>query len=214
MLVIDVKDQSRQPAKEDIIAFVRGDFWIRARIINKVTGYRYYYNVEMEDGSQDGVELKPPTRDYEESWTLLDKDMWHPLPREQLLDNTPDLPSREATPVTTGTQDRVTDQLYQLRDTQHHLQLDPYQQLQVGRVHLLPNHIPLPPPQPPITLQWPAGTDPKYAKRVEELVNSNTLPPSQHMSRIQMAMHKAAAEAQKKENSLAMKVKKALPRKK
>jgi hypothetical protein len=34
------------------------------------------------------------------------------------------------------------------------------------------------------------------------------------MSRIQMAMHKAAAEAQKKENSLAMKVKKALTRKK
>ena len=214
VLVIDVKDQSRQPAKEDIIAFVRGDFWIRARIINKVTGYRYYYNVEMEDGSQDGVELKPPTSDYEESWTLLDKDMWHPLPREQLLDNTADMPSREATPVTTGTQDRVTDQLYQLRDTQHHLQLDPYQQLQVGRVHLLPNNIPLPPPHAPVTLQWPAGTDPKYAKRVEELVNSNTLPPSQHMSRIQMAMHQAAAETQKKENSLAMKVKKALTRKK
>ena len=40
VLVIDVKDQSRQPVKADVIAFVKGDFWIRAKIINKVAGYK------------------------------------------------------------------------------------------------------------------------------------------------------------------------------
>ena len=173
--------------------------------------------MELEDGTQDGVELIPPTRDYEESWTLLDKDMWPPLPPEQLLNDTPNIRSRQATPVTMGNQDRVLDHLFQPQDQEPHPQwhanllLDPQQPLQVGRVHVLPNH--QIPPQPPLPLQWPRGTDPKYAKRVEELVNSNTLPTSQHMSTIQMAMHKAATEAHRKEHSLATKVKKVFTRK-
>ena len=63
VLIIDQVDQSRKPNKGDIVAFVQGNYWVRAKIKNKVTGYPIYYNMELEDGTLEGV--------YQESWTLL-----------------------------------------------------------------------------------------------------------------------------------------------
>ena len=70
----DIKpNQSRRPVKGDIISFVRGLYWVRARIRNKVAGYPHYYNVEYEDGALDGVFLVPSSKNKEQSWTLLTK---------------------------------------------------------------------------------------------------------------------------------------------
>ena len=48
-----------------------------------------------------------------------------------------------------------------------------------------------------------------YARRVEEIANSNFLPPFQDHLRIQLAMHQASSEARRKEKSISTKVKKA-----
>jgi hypothetical protein len=211
VLIIDQVDQSRKPTKGDVVAFVKGNFWVRAKIIKKVTGYPHYFNVEMEDGTFDGVYLKPQSGEHQESWTLLlDPQLWNPLPTEQLRSTTPVLTSRHASPVTTFTQERLSDQ-WQHEDHPYQelqLMLDPAQQLQEGRVHMLPHHLPIPQPTT-VQLQWPQGTDPTYARRVEEIANSNFLPPSQDHLRIQLAMHQASSEARRKEKSISTKVKKA-----
>ena len=211
VLIIDQVDQSRKPNKGDIVAFVQGNYWVRAKIKNKVTGYPNYYNVELEDGTLDGVYLKPQSGEYQESWTLLpDPHLWNPLPTEQLRSTTPVLTSRQATPVSTHTQERLPDQ-WQHEDHPYQdqqLMLDPTQQLQEGRVHMLPHLLHIPQPAT-VQLQWPPGTDPTYARRVEEIANSNFLPPSQDHLRIQLAMHQASSEARRKEKSISTKVKKA-----
>ena len=75
-----LKDQSKKPSKGDTIAFVRGNFWIRAKIRNKVSGYHHYYNVVYEDGMLDGLYLKPPADGKTESWTFIDPNLWSPSP--------------------------------------------------------------------------------------------------------------------------------------
>ena len=70
------QDQSRKPVKNDIIAFVRNDSWVQAKIRNKVAGYANYYNIIFEDDTEDGIELKLPTENMKESWTLVDKSLW------------------------------------------------------------------------------------------------------------------------------------------
>jgi hypothetical protein len=82
------------------------------------------------------------------------------------------------------------------------------QLMQAGRVNMLPQHLHIPQPTT-VHVQWPTGTDPNYARREEEIANSNYLPPSQEHLRIQLAMHQAATEARRKEKSISTKVKKA-----
>ena len=79
-------DQSRQPVRGDVVAFVEGNYWVKARIRSKVTGYPHYYNIILEDGRQDGAYFMPPTADKVESWTLLNEEDWNDQDRENLLD--------------------------------------------------------------------------------------------------------------------------------
>ena len=72
-------DQSRRPVRGDIIAFVKGSFWTKARITSKVTGYPYYFNIEYEDGTLDGLYLRPPSEETKESWTFIRPNHWTPL---------------------------------------------------------------------------------------------------------------------------------------
>ena len=211
MLIIDQLDQSRKPVRGDLIAFVKDGYWVRAKIISRAASYQHYYNVELENGSKDGVYLKPPVEEYKESWTLLtDPDLWNPRPPEQLRDTPPARNSRQVTPVTTPTQERIhEDQLHEghLRQDRQ-LLLDPNHQLQAGRVHRIPQLLHVPRPNR-VNLHWPPGTDPEYARRVEEIANSNYLPPSQEHLRIQLAVNQATTEAKSKEKSISVKVKKA-----
>ena len=104
-----------------------------------------YYNVQLEDGSQIGVLLSPPDGDHQESWTLLhDKNLWNPPPPEQLRETLQQTISRCATPTTTPTQERVYEQDHAAISRQDLLFLDPYQQLEAGRVHLIPQDFEMP----------------------------------------------------------------------
>ena len=58
-----IQNQSKKTTKGDTIAFVKGDYWIKAKIKNRVTGYPNYYNVVYEDGQEDGLYLIPPSND-------------------------------------------------------------------------------------------------------------------------------------------------------
>ena len=75
-----IENQSKKPAKGDIIAFVKGSFWIRAKVNNKVAGYPHYYNIQYEDGELDGLYLNPPSKDGKESWTFIKPELWAPSP--------------------------------------------------------------------------------------------------------------------------------------
>ena len=70
--------QSRKPAKVDIVAFTKGELWVRAKIRSKVGKYGDYYNVDMEDGTEGGVYLRPPVNSEKQSWSLLPPTQWEP----------------------------------------------------------------------------------------------------------------------------------------
>ena len=138
-------DQSRRPVRGDLIAFVKDNFWVRAKIKSRASDDPNYYNVQLEEGSQMGVFLIPPDGDHQESWTLLhDKNLWNPPPPEQLRETFQQAISRCATPTTTPTQERVYEHDHAAISRQDLLFLDPYQQLEAGRVHLIPQHLEIP----------------------------------------------------------------------
>ena len=225
-----VVDQSRQPVTGDIVAYVEGNFWVKARIRGKVPGYPHYYNVDLEDGRRDGLYFKPPTANIVESWTLLDPEEFDQPGREQLLDAMPDIPSKQVTPRTTPEQDRLTDDP---SEQDHHpyqeelsLALQPEQQLQEGRVHVLPIlqpwqivHNPLALYCPSehnhrLVIQWPEGTDPEYARKVEAAAASASYTQSQEHLRIPLAMARVQSEMYRKNNSVLAKLKRTFQRKK
>ena len=44
-----------------------------------MAGYPSYFNIAYEDGSLDGLYLRPPTGDNTESWTFIRPDQWNAL---------------------------------------------------------------------------------------------------------------------------------------
>ena len=96
-----VAKQSKKPVKGDTIAFVKGDYWIRAKIKNRVTGYPNYYNVYYEDGQEDGLYLNPPTNNKEESWTFIHNSQWRPtnIPEDNIEKERREHLARTNTPV-------------------------------------------------------------------------------------------------------------------
>ena len=216
-------DQSRQPARGDVVAYVEGNYWVKARIRSKVTGYPHYYNIVLEDGRQDGAYFMPPTADRVESWTLLNEEDWNDPDREHLLDEGFSIPSRQVTPETTPEQERAVDDL--LPRVSHNyeeelnLPLNPEQQLQHGRVHVLPLlHNPLPPYRPidhnhRIVIHWPEGTDPTYAERVEAVATAAAYPPQQEHLRVPLAMSQVRYEMHKENNSVLAKIKRTFKKK-
>ena len=70
-------DQSRQPKKGDIVKFVRNDQWVIAKIIHRPKT-TFNYNVELLDGEQICVSLKPQTTEQLYAWSLLPQDAWTP----------------------------------------------------------------------------------------------------------------------------------------
>ena len=70
-------DQHRRPARDDIMTYWDGEVWLKVRIIEKVAGYKHYYNVTHEDGRGDaGVTCKPPTAREVQYWSLLRQEDW------------------------------------------------------------------------------------------------------------------------------------------
>ena len=101
--------------------------------------------MKLEGGSQIGVFLNPPDGDYRESWTFLhDKKLWNPPPPERLRETHQHTSSRCATPITTPTQERIYEHAHVPISRHDLLFLDPNQQLEAGRVHLIPQHLEIP----------------------------------------------------------------------
>ena len=101
-------------------------------------GYPDYYNIDREDGTEDGIWLVQG-----ELWTLLDPQDWNPLGMEQLLLQAQERPSRQVTPQITPEQSQrshphIQADEYQIEEQRLDLTLQPHQQLQEGRVHVLP----------------------------------------------------------------------------
>ena len=205
-------DQTRLPVKGDIIAYWDNinSHWVTAKIANKVQGYKHYYNIELEDGRTDGLYCRPPKhRLYQVPWTLLDPDEWNPLNMEQLLHLPPDIPSRQITPETTPHPLRVAD----TPDYHHWQQSDGLdlalaadQEIQEGRVHVLPDYQ----VRPYNTLQEGPVEDEKYNNRVQQIARELQLPPEQEYLRVGQARFLAWSEQYKKRHSTLSKIKKSL----
>ena len=106
-------------------------------------GYKNYYNVDLEDGGEDGLYCKPPTNFDIQKWSLLEN--YNFIQREQLLYLPEVIPSRQVTPDTSPYQLRQEEQEPGLQESQEEyhqenlqLELHPDQLLQPGRVHVLP----------------------------------------------------------------------------
>ena len=136
-------NQSRQPVMGDIIVFFDEDKdgWIVARIRETVRGYK---NVDLENGGEDGLYCKPPTKLNIQKWSLLENYNFNQ--REQLLGHPESIPSRQVTPDTSPNQFRLEEQEpyfqeYQEEYQQETLQLEqnPDQLLKPGRVHVIPH---------------------------------------------------------------------------
>jgi hypothetical protein len=92
-------------------------------------------NVASSGGTLDNVQSSP--------WTLLDPQDWNPLGMEQLLLQAQERPSRQVTPQITPEQSQrshphIEADEYQFEEQRLDLTLQPHQQLQEGRVHVLP----------------------------------------------------------------------------
>ena len=204
-------NQPRQPVKGDIIAYWHHTSleWITAKVTNKVQGYKHYYNIEMEDGRTDGLYCRPPTKRSVEQWTLLDDHHWHPQVREQLLSLPHEIPSRQVTPETTPEQLRLSDHqehhtIFPYQEEGLQLALDPDQDLQVGRVHVLPQYQ----YQVEHQLNSEPVRDEKYDRRVQEIYQDLVFPPSQEHLRLGHAHFLAYSEQYQKKNSTFAKLKK------
>ena len=70
--------------------------------------------------------------------------LWNPPPPERLREATQPTTSRCATPSTTPTQERIYEHNHIAISRHDLLLLDPNQQLEAGRVHLIPQHFEIP----------------------------------------------------------------------
>ena len=122
-------DQHRQPRQGDIISFVHQDYWVTAKVKKKPrkNPNSHFYNIELEDGTQTGVELFPPTADTIYSWTLLPQSEWRPQQENLRAAQCAAMGSKEPSPVSQCERREDLTSLY------------PEQQIQSGRVYSLPS---------------------------------------------------------------------------
>ena len=210
-----IMNQPRKPVCGDIISYCYDEdnnLWVTAKIRNKVQGYKTYYNVDLEDGGEDGLDLLLPTATDVGLWTLLDQEDWNPIRREQLLNLSDHIPSRQITPDTTISQvhsdtSHMGDEYYH-QEEQLDLPLHPQQTLQKGQPHVIPgtwfhSKYSLDPSWNSNLLQ-----DEKFVHRVEEVANElGDFPPNQQQLRIDMARLIVRGERFQKENSFFSKLK-------
>ena len=172
-----LRDQTRQPKKGDIIRFVKDDVWVTAKIQHKAKSSNFY-NVELEDGSQLGLQLNPPSADLIQSWSLLPQDYWNP---EQFRHADPDSSINLSN---LETLERDDDFSIPISATNASLQLHllPEQNIEFGQVYNLSDSV--------IELQIPStGQTFKlerkdYDKRYEKALKILNLPPEQkHMEK-------------------------------
>ena len=128
-------DQNRQPRSGDIISFVHEDYWVTAKVKNKPrrNPNSHFYNIELEDGTETGVELLPPTADTVYSWTLLPESEWRPQQEQLRAAQCSAMGSKEPSPVSHIERREDLTSLY------------PEQQIQSGRVYSLPSTLPADP---------------------------------------------------------------------
>ena len=213
-----IMNQPRKPVCGDIISYCYDEdnnLWVTAKIRNKVQGYKTYYNVDLEDGGEDGLDLLLPTATDVGLWTLLDQEDWNPIRREQLLNLSDLIPSRQITPDTTISQ--VHSDISQPGDEHCHqeeqpyLPLHPQQALQEGQPCVLPStwfHS-----KYSLDPSWNSNLlqDEKFVHRVEEVANElGDFPPNQQQLRIDMARLIVRGERFQQENSFFSKLKRVL----
>ena len=210
-----IMNQPRQPVKGDIITFwdKHKHAWVTAKIREKVWGWGHYYNVDLEDGEEDGLYCRPPKATNVEQWSLREPNAWNPLPMEQLLHQPDQVPSRQITPETTPTQSRQEEQSQHFQEDHHRLELLPDQLLQPGRVHVLPpyrhTHTAY---QPQPIFFTPLEGFPvdmvKYERRVREVAASLTgFPPDQDYQRYCHANLIVRGEQYQKQHSALTRIK-------
>ena len=62
------------PKKNDIIKYVKNDYWVTAKVLSRARGN--WFNLLNEDGSKGGVTLNLPRADFKEGWSLLPSEVW------------------------------------------------------------------------------------------------------------------------------------------
>ena len=166
----DVLDQSRQPKRGDIVTFVYGEMWVIGRILNKAKT-SCHYNVELMDGVQINVKLRPPTEVYQDSWSLLPPEEWRP---EQLRDVYTKTISRNASPILDIQRDSNPSTPHSLQ-----LQLGPEETIQDNQVYTLPQFVDVRQPhQEPMFRITKEEYDKKYRKYQRSL---NLSPDQKHL---------------------------------
>ena len=125
-----VLDQSRQPKKGDIVTFVYGESWVIGKILSKAKSSNYY-NVELQNSAKVGVYFRPPTPEYEESWSLLSEDQWQP---DQLRETFSVIGSKESSPIMNVVRDSNP-------PTPHSLHLMPEETIHQGQVYVIPQTV-------------------------------------------------------------------------
>lgn len=205
-------DQHRQPVRGDIIQFIEDEVWIIAKIIEKVQGYKYYFHIQLENGTRMGITCKPKTRREIFQWSLLPPEEWNPNV-EQLLYDEPNIPSKQVTPASSPERVEHDEALvHQHRlpmvvveeepaeECNWNLNLSPMEPITAGRVYRLP------PGRPQVNSEWHDRVRVQAAKLV--------LPPQQEHQRWDLAAFLVRSKDYEKENSAATKIKKALGLKK
>ena len=142
-----------------------------------------------------------------ELWTLRDPEDWNPT--EQLLNISQAIPSKQITPETTISQihsDLSSPADYYQHEEQLDLTLTPHQNLQEGRVHVLPGHIREPWVHSHHSLDptWNSDLlkDAKFVHRVEEVIKDlGDFPPNQQQLQLDMARLIVRGERYQKHNS-------------
>ena len=115
------------------MSFVAQGGWIIAKVLHKFKSH--YYNVELENGEKLSVQLKPPTAELVQSWTLVDPEHWQPTyqPPEQLRSSS-GIASKEPSPMQSIPRDAES---FEVNIPQ--LELHPHDELQIGHVYHLPD---------------------------------------------------------------------------
>ena len=165
-------NQARQPRKGDLVSFVLGGNWVRARVTHKFKS-SHHYNVELENGDEISVKLSPPAPDLVESWTLISEHDQPPVREPEKLRHLPHMSSREPSPIQSF--DRDSHIITPLMSPQ--MSLLPEENIFSGQVYYLPNSI--------VEIQAPNYAEifnidqEDYEKRYEKILKTLDLPPSQ-----------------------------------
>ena len=198
----EVVDQSRLPKKNDIIKYIRGDYWIMAKVLSRARGN--WFNLLHEDGTKGGVTLNLPTAEFSEGWSLLPSDVW----QQEELRVTLEYESREPSPIPHDNLDVQEENSPQPQQPSLQLSLTPDEEIQFGQVYFLPE-------TKSVTIQLPNHPahdftidQDEYERRYQKFVKTLNLPPEQKHAEHGLVNYLIHDEIYKEQNGPFSKLKK------